>query len=102
LLEKFSKYLLLQKIETLGLTAGYGWAQYNLIAGWSSLVARRVHIPKAGGSNPPPATFLIDIKYMNKFRLIIACILLMFARLLKILTIAASPKEHKENFRDMI
>jgi len=39
---------------------------------------------------------------MNKFRLIIACTLLMFARLLKILTIAASPKEHKENFRDMI
>ena len=27
---------------------------YN--AGWSSLVARRAHNPKVGGSNPPPAT----------------------------------------------
>ena len=54
---------LLQKIETLVQyrLAGYGWAQYNLIAGWSSLVARRVHIPKAGGSNPPPATFYFYI-----------------------------------------
>ena len=26
------------------------------IAGWSSLVARRVHIPEAAGSNPAPAT----------------------------------------------
>ena len=26
------------------------------IAGWSSLVARRAHNPKVGGSNPPPAT----------------------------------------------
>lgn len=25
-------------------------------AGWSSLAARRVHTPKVGGSNPPPAT----------------------------------------------
>ncbi len=25
-------------------------------AGWSSLVARRAHNPKVGGSNPPPAT----------------------------------------------
>ncbi len=24
-------------------------------AGWSSLVARRAHNPKVGGSNPPPA-----------------------------------------------
>ncbi len=25
-------------------------------AGWSSLVARRAHNPKVGGSNPPSAT----------------------------------------------
>ena len=28
----------------------------HLVAGWSSLVARRAHNPKVGGSNPPPAT----------------------------------------------
>ena len=28
----------------------------ELIAGWSSLVARRAHNPKVGGSNPSPAT----------------------------------------------
>ena len=27
----------------------------NIIAGWSSSVARRAHNPKVGGSNPPPA-----------------------------------------------
>ncbi len=27
-----------------------------LIAGWSSLVARRAHNPKVDGSNPSPAT----------------------------------------------
>ena len=29
---------------------------FSYIAGWSSLVARRAHNPKVGGSNPPPAT----------------------------------------------
>jgi hypothetical protein len=29
---------------------------YDLLAGWSSLVARWAHNPKVGGSNPPPAT----------------------------------------------
>ena len=29
---------------------------YVLIAGWSSLVARRAHNPKVAGSNPAPAT----------------------------------------------
>src|SRR5271154_1237204 len=29
---------------------------YDKGAGWSSLVARRAHNPKVGGSNPPPAT----------------------------------------------
>ena len=28
----------------------------NINAEWSSLVARRAHNPKVGGSNPPPAT----------------------------------------------
>ena len=28
----------------------------SFAAGWSSLVARRAHNPKVGGSNPPPAT----------------------------------------------
>ena len=28
----------------------------NIDAGWSSLVARRAHNPKAVGSNPAPAT----------------------------------------------
>ncbi len=27
-----------------------------MIAGWSSLVARRAHNPKVAGSNPVPAT----------------------------------------------
>lgn len=81
---------------------GYGWAQYNL-AGWSSLVARWVHIPKAVGSNPTPATFFLFInKVMRTIRLITASILMMFARLIKILTIAVSPKDLKEDFRDMI
>ena len=31
---------------------------YN-IAEWSSLVARRAHNPKVGGSNPPSATKLV-------------------------------------------
>src|SRR5690242_10573236 len=30
--------------------------RYDVIAGWSSLVARWAHNPKVGGSNPPPAT----------------------------------------------
>ena len=30
--------------------------EYALIAGWSSLVARRAHNPKVVGSNPAPAT----------------------------------------------
>ena len=29
---------------------------YDLSAGWSSLVARRAHNPKVAGSNPAPAT----------------------------------------------
>ena len=37
------------------------WTESNfssLIAGWSSLVARRAHNPKVAGSNPAPATLL--------------------------------------------
>jgi hypothetical protein len=32
-----------------------GVAQNNIIAGWSSSVARRAHNPKVVGSNPTPA-----------------------------------------------
>ena len=32
----------------------------NMDAGWSSLVARRAHNPKAVGSNPAPATNLLE------------------------------------------
>ena len=42
----------------LDLDLGLGiFKTINLIAGWSSLVARRAHNPKVGGSNPPPAIF---------------------------------------------
>jgi hypothetical protein len=30
--------------------------KYSIVAGWSSLVARRAHNPKVVGSNPAPAT----------------------------------------------
>ena len=33
---------------------------YYQAAGWSSLVARWAHNPKVGGSNPPPATNLLQ------------------------------------------
>jgi hypothetical protein len=42
------------KPELMG--ADKGLARCNFIAGWSSLVARRVHCPKVVGSNPTPAT----------------------------------------------
>ncbi len=32
----------------------------SVAAGWSSLVARRAHNPKVGGSNPSPATNTIQ------------------------------------------
>ena len=36
-------------------------------AGWSSLVARRAHNPKVGGSNPPPATNQLKrLRYPSK------------------------------------
>ena len=35
--------------------------QLNIIAGWSSLEARRAHNPKVVGSNPAPATHLIEL-----------------------------------------
>ena len=31
-------------------------AKFSVVAGWSSLVARRAHNPKVVGSNPAPAT----------------------------------------------
>ena len=33
----------------------------NLIAGWSSLVARRAHNPKVIGSNPIPAIWSVGL-----------------------------------------
>jgi hypothetical protein len=36
-----------------------------IAAGWSSLVARRAHNPKVGGSNPPPATIKKARAYVN-------------------------------------
>ena len=35
------------------------------IAGWSSLVARRAHNPKVGGSNPPSATIVVLCMYQK-------------------------------------
>ena len=32
-----------------------------VVAGWSSLVARRAHNPKVVGSNPAPATNLLSV-----------------------------------------
>jgi hypothetical protein len=32
----------------------------NFVAGWSSLVARRAHNPKVVGSNPAPATRILQ------------------------------------------
>jgi hypothetical protein len=34
-----------------------------IIAGWSSLVARRAHNPKVAGSNPVPATNYVKTYY---------------------------------------
>jgi|GEM_PF-6719923 hypothetical protein len=41
-----------------------GLMMYNFaaVAGWSSLVARRAHNPKAVGSNPAPATKFYCVK----------------------------------------
>ncbi len=33
------------------------------IAGWSSSVARRAHNPKVIGSNPIPATIILNLEY---------------------------------------
>src|SRR3981081_336020 len=35
---------------------------YQVIAGWSSLVARRAHNPEVVGSNPAPATTFVSLK----------------------------------------
>ncbi len=43
----------------------YGSFSYNIIAGWSSLVARRAHNPKVAGSNPAPA---IMVPWSSWFR----------------------------------
>ena len=43
----------------------YAAKKTSVVAGWSSLVARRAHNPKVVGSNPAPATnfSVIDNKY---------------------------------------
>ena len=41
-----------------------------MIAGWSSLVARRAHNPEVGGSNPPPATIKKPVNIDGFFYLI--------------------------------
>ena len=46
----------------------YGFTHID--AGWSSLVARWAHNPKAGGSNPPPATKCHCFGYSLAFRLV--------------------------------
>ena len=43
-------------INTLTTLSTYCYKFASLVAGWSSLVARRAHNPKAAGSNPAPAT----------------------------------------------
>ena len=48
----------------------YNAINKNYIAGWSSLVARQAHNLKVLGSNPSPATNLINIfneKVIRKF-----------------------------------
>ncbi len=43
-------------INTLTTLSTYCYKFASLVAGWSSLVARRAHNPKVRGSNPLPAT----------------------------------------------
>ena len=38
-----------------------------MIAGWSSLVARRAHNPEVGGSNPSPATVKKPVNFDGLF-----------------------------------
>ena len=43
-------------------------------AGWSSLVARRAHNPKVIGSNPVPATNILEAgQYLTDLPLFVAC-----------------------------
>ena len=48
--------LRMAKIQNVLDFSGHVDYYYHLIAGWSSLVARRAHNPKVRGSNPLPAT----------------------------------------------
>ncbi len=41
--------------------------KFVIIAGWSSLVARKAHNLEVGGSNPSPATNLFDLLIIIKF-----------------------------------
>ena len=45
---------------------------YHIIAGWSSLVARRAHNPKVVGSNPAPAiAFVFKSAIKAKYGLVV-------------------------------
>ena len=39
---------------------------FNIIAGWSSLEARRAHNPKVIGSNPIPATLICLVSSVGR------------------------------------
>ena len=48
------------------------WNFCNVVAGWSSLVARRAHNPKVVGSNPAPATKFLECVEMLFIKQLIA------------------------------
>ena len=48
----------------LDLVTGKKYIALRFDAGWSSLVARRAHNPKVGGSNPSPATKKHNASYV--------------------------------------
>ena len=56
-------------INTLTTLSTYCYKFASLVAGWSSLVARRAHNPKVTGSNPVPATKKnkSELKYLEAF-----------------------------------
>ncbi len=46
------------------------YPQFHIIAGWSSLEARRAHNPKVVGSNPAPATRVYLLSYAQIAQLV--------------------------------
>ena len=47
---------------------------FHIIAGWSSLVARRAHNPKVVGSNPAPATSFEE-RPLNRVAIFVSAVL---------------------------